>query len=378
MGLWRRLLRRPKKKRARIQSAPPARSKDLVQPATQQLQRASSSPALPTPVDGEQSNSLPSLVKRSRPDELVAVRPPTLSVSHRTAPVPISSLSRRLSTPSSPASELTNARAGTILRSSLADAECRVEEFVLEEEGSKPTRRLSSEGKRTPLKPLRDDSLEVIDLSSPPPNPSGGSKPSSVRPALRELDASHNARATQHAVRERSAPAARRRPADQKGPKRSSISTTGTSSPAASPRAHRPRVTRSSLTDPPQRAPVARKHCGLPDPSDLPSTGVGLGAAAAGPSGAAGGAGPRPRVWDGAPPIAPARQITKPQNGVAWVGADVGSVLEVERVDKAVWGEAAADYKKNMQVTDWHIQDIVLFMGFCARIHTILCAPTLV
>ena len=43
----------------------------------------------------------------------------------------------------------------------------------------------------------------------------------------------------------------------------------------------------------------------------------------------------------------------------------------------ALASDVPSSAAKAQQVTTWPIQHIVLFMGFCARINTIICAPTL-
>ena len=264
---------------------------------------------------------------------------------------PLSQLDRRAKklSPRSSASELVNARAGdTVPSSSIQQGLPFSLEVSLPSEdtgksawatisarrasrGTPSVVRHGSSARSTPDKPAREQSLHVVDVESPraldaPRTPESRPTASDYSPEYRltpsELTRVHNSRGLSPS--DLGAPITIRPPSKHPDAKpvnrhRHSASTPSPSTFSREGRmaAHRQRV---------RSRPSTLQACTTADE-----------------------AGARPLVWDGAPPIGAGGKQSSRKKSVQWVGHDVAVVFEVERVDKEAWGEASADYKKNMQ-----------------------------
>lgn len=361
MGLFQRFLR-PKKKRARIQSAPPDRSsKDLAPLVTsRQLDRSNSSDAVLQPPTGFEESSTQSLSgfasppKRARANRtpldwglgspVNELGPPTPqpSVAHqlpKLRPLPQVSRSNKKLSPRSAASELVNARAGHMIPSDGVENEQEVEVVGGRLDVSKPSsagasRRLlydtATPAARsvTPSKPRiavsRNDSLDVVELDSPSSPVRPAFKSPVQRPALAVLDGIQNSPVPNRVHGSLGAPHTLRPPA--KYPEAKLVNRHRHSASTPSP----------STFAGPGRLPAHRQRVGPPSLSGLHIVG------------AAGALQPAACKVEAASVARRARTLRRAKT-VQWVNADVAVVFEVERVAKDAWGEASADYKRNMQ-----------------------------
>jgi hypothetical protein len=354
MGLFQRFLR-PKKKRARIQSAPPGRTtQELAELVTsRQLNRSNSSGAVLQPaVELEESSTaslsgLASPPKRARANRTPldwGLVSPTSELSPHTPQLPklrplphVSRSSKKLS-PRSAAAELVNARAGHTVPSDDVENALKVEEAEGRLKDSRPSRASASRRlsyntptpavrSTTPSKPAiampRDDSLDVVDLGSPSTPARPSSKSPVQRPALAVLDGANSpmpSRGHGHL----GAPHTLRPPA--KHPEAKLVNRHRHSASTPSP----------STFASPGRLPAHRHRGSPPSLSGLRI----IGAAEAS----------QPAAFQAElAPIARRARPVRRAKTVQWVSADVAVVFEVERVAKDAWGEASVDYKRNMQ-----------------------------